>query len=287
MRRRLSTKEEKEVLLKSARRCSICFGLHRDFSVKKGQIAHIDRDSNNSRPENLVYLCLDHHNEYDSKSRQSKGFTILEVLTYKNALYDKAHRELKEEEIYKEELDLEIQKSDEVIYTIERYQSINGKSSIIIKDEVIGRFHKICECFNRLSEIKDDLMKRRLSEEELAKRCDETEDQLIKSFGIPSNIWNISGEVTLPADWTEWADEIIDRWSQGKCSYDDCSELLFALDEQHDLDYTYILYGLPLRDLDKIANIALLCFTYKFGMRASGVGHYGTELKSDSNDIPF
>jgi hypothetical protein len=230
---------------------------------------------------------LDHHNEYDSKSRQSKGFTILEVLTYKNALYDKVHRELKEEEIYKEELDLEIQKSDEVIYTIERYQSINGKSSIIIKDEVVGRFHKICECFNRMYEIKDDLMKRKLSEEELAKRCDETEDQLITSFGIPSNIWDISGEVPLHADWIEWADEIIDRWSRGKCSYDDCSELLFALDEQHDLDYTYILYGLPLRDLDRITNIALLSFTYKFGMRASGVGHYETELKSDSNDIPF
>jgi hypothetical protein len=289
MRKKLSAKEEKEILLKSARRCSLCFGLHRDFSVKKGQIAHIDRDSNNSKPENLVYLCLNHHNDYDSKSKQSKGFTTLEILTYRSSLYDKVHRELKEDEIYKEELDLETLKSDEVISVIGRYESIsiNGKSSIVVKEEVIGRLHKICECSNRMSEIRDDLKMRNLSEEKLGERCYEAERQLMKSFGIPPNIWSISNVVDLEPDWLLSVDDLIGRWSQGICSYNDCTDLLFALDEEYDLDYTYILYGLPIQDLDRIANAALLNFTYKFGMRATDSRLSGIELKSDSNDINF
>jgi uncharacterized coiled-coil protein SlyX len=86
--RRRNTIIETEVLRRSGRRCCLCFGLCRDFEVKQGQIAHLDRDSANTTIENLVFLCLEHHNQYDTRTSQSKGLTIQEVKAYREELYD-------------------------------------------------------------------------------------------------------------------------------------------------------------------------------------------------------
>lgn len=75
------------VLLKSGRRCCLCFGLKADHGVKKGQIAHLGRDPANDRPDNLVFLCLEHHDEYDSRTSQSKSLQIGEVKAYRKKLY--------------------------------------------------------------------------------------------------------------------------------------------------------------------------------------------------------
>lgn len=75
-----------ELLTKCRRRCCMCYSLDRDNRQKKGQVAHIDRDSSNSSIENLAYLCLDHHNDYDSKMSQSKNYTPHELLSYKAEL---------------------------------------------------------------------------------------------------------------------------------------------------------------------------------------------------------
>lgn len=269
MRKKLPARVEKEILHNSARRCCICYGLHRDFAVKSGQIAHVDRDSKNNSVENLMFLCLDHHSEYDSRSKQSKGFTSQEVIGYRDNLYEKVHRDLKGEEIYKEESDLESKKADQVVSIIERYQSIDSKSSVIIRDEVLSRFHKICECINRVSEIHNKLIEKDISEEELARQCDMNERHFIDAFGIPRNTWGVSGSIELDSEWVNWVEDKIATWTEGKCYYSDCSELLWALDEEHDLDYTYILYGIPLSELDRISNTALMCFIYEFGLRAS------------------
>jgi len=77
-----------KVLVRSRRRCCICFGLHRDTGIKQGQIAHLDRDSSNSDLENLAFLCLEHHDQYDSRTSQSKGFIPREVAKYRSELYD-------------------------------------------------------------------------------------------------------------------------------------------------------------------------------------------------------
>lgn len=55
--------------------------------MKKGQIAHLDRDRTNNAEDNLAFLCLDHHDEYDSKTSQSKGLTEQEVKVYREQLY--------------------------------------------------------------------------------------------------------------------------------------------------------------------------------------------------------
>lgn len=87
-RTKISSNTQTEVLTQSARRCCICYGLHNDFSVKKGQIAHLDQNSANSSLDNLVWLCFEHHDEYDSTTRQSNGLTNCEVRDYRDELYD-------------------------------------------------------------------------------------------------------------------------------------------------------------------------------------------------------
>jgi hypothetical protein len=76
-----------EVLIRSRRRCCFCFGLHQDVTVKQGQIAHLDQDRNNIRPDNLAFLCLPHHDSYDTRTSQSKGLTIGEARSYRAELY--------------------------------------------------------------------------------------------------------------------------------------------------------------------------------------------------------
>jgi predicted Zn-ribbon and HTH transcriptional regulator len=85
--RKKNPKAYKDVLLKSMRRCCLCFGLKGDHEEKKGQIAHLDHDPSNDKPDNLAFLCLDHHDQYDSTTSQSKSLQIGEVKAYRDKLY--------------------------------------------------------------------------------------------------------------------------------------------------------------------------------------------------------
>jgi len=78
---------EADILVMSRRRCAICYALYSDSSEKKGQIAHLDHDSSNNDVDNLLFLCLEHHDEYDSTTRQSKGLSIAEVKQFRDKLY--------------------------------------------------------------------------------------------------------------------------------------------------------------------------------------------------------
>jgi hypothetical protein len=75
-----------DVLLRSRRRCCVCFALSGDVNEKRGQIAHLDHNASNNSPENLVYLCFDHHDQFDSSTSQSKGLTVEEVRRYRSQL---------------------------------------------------------------------------------------------------------------------------------------------------------------------------------------------------------
>jgi hypothetical protein len=77
-----------QVVLLSRRRCCVCFGLSGDVDIKAGQIAHLDRDNTNFALDNLAFLCLEHHDEYDSKSSQSKGLRENEVKQFRKELYE-------------------------------------------------------------------------------------------------------------------------------------------------------------------------------------------------------
>jgi len=68
------------------RRCCICFALDKDDKEKRGQIAHLDHDSSNNEPDNLAFLCLSHHDDYDTRRSQSKGINIEEAKRYRTEL---------------------------------------------------------------------------------------------------------------------------------------------------------------------------------------------------------
>jgi hypothetical protein len=89
-RRRKAPSEEVEiaVLWHSQRRCCLCFYLDGVFTPQQGQIVHIDRDPSNSSVENLAFLCLKHHDEYDSRRSQSKGFKPRELILYRDKFYE-------------------------------------------------------------------------------------------------------------------------------------------------------------------------------------------------------
>lgn len=75
-----------DVVAASRRRCCLCYALRTDTSEKKGQIAHLDRNPSNGAADNLAFLCLEHHDQYDSRTSQSKGLTIEEVKRYRTEL---------------------------------------------------------------------------------------------------------------------------------------------------------------------------------------------------------
>jgi hypothetical protein len=85
-RKKISDTVKNNILVKSRRRCALCYGLDNDTNVKDGQIAHIDRNNENNTEENLAYLCLNHHNLYDSTFKQTVNFTPVELKFYKKKL---------------------------------------------------------------------------------------------------------------------------------------------------------------------------------------------------------
>ena len=87
-RRRIPAEIETAVLIASARRCAVCYGIDSDFAEKeRGQIAHLSKDPSRIDEDDLIYLCLNHHDRYDSRTSQSKGLTAGELREYRARLY--------------------------------------------------------------------------------------------------------------------------------------------------------------------------------------------------------
>ncbi len=87
-KRRPPTKEvEVAVLSKCRRRCALCYTYEdNDRADLQGQLAHISEDRSDSSEENLAYLCLRHHDWYDTKRSQSKGIPEGELRIAKKRL---------------------------------------------------------------------------------------------------------------------------------------------------------------------------------------------------------
>ncbi len=77
---------EARLLIESRRRCCLCIFLAKDWSEKQVQFAHISRDRSDSSYKNLVVLCLNRHDQYDSRPSQSKGYKPAEIRIYKEKL---------------------------------------------------------------------------------------------------------------------------------------------------------------------------------------------------------
>ena len=78
---------QNSILTKSRRRCCLCFWLDGRDEVQKGQIAHLDQNNKNPDEDNLVFLCFDHHDDYDGIPRLAKGLRETEVRHWRDELY--------------------------------------------------------------------------------------------------------------------------------------------------------------------------------------------------------
>jgi hypothetical protein len=52
------------------------------------RLAHLDRDPLNCGEDNLAYLCLPHHDDYDTNRCQTKNLTASEAKTASDPLYE-------------------------------------------------------------------------------------------------------------------------------------------------------------------------------------------------------
>jgi hypothetical protein len=86
-RKAIPDETQKRVLMKSRRRCCLCFWLEGTDEVQRGQICHLDNDNENADEDNLVFLCFDHHDTFDGITRISKGLKPNEVREWRNLLY--------------------------------------------------------------------------------------------------------------------------------------------------------------------------------------------------------
>jgi hypothetical protein len=92
VRKRIPGDIEERVLVMCRRRCCVCFGLNRDISIKTGQIAHLDQRGDNNDPDNLAFMCFEHHDQYDGRTSQSKGLTEREVRQFRQELHETIDR---------------------------------------------------------------------------------------------------------------------------------------------------------------------------------------------------
>ncbi len=84
---------ETAVLVKSRRRCCLCFGLHGDDTEKyEGQLAHVNRRRSDSREDNLAWLCTVHHSRRDATSPHHRNYRANEIKHWRAQLYE--HLEL-------------------------------------------------------------------------------------------------------------------------------------------------------------------------------------------------
>ena len=91
-RKKVTTATEARVLIKSARRCVLCYHLKGRLTEKNGQVAHIDHDRTNGAEDNLVWMCLLHHSKYDSRNSQHKNYTAAELKDVRGRLYKAIER---------------------------------------------------------------------------------------------------------------------------------------------------------------------------------------------------
>ncbi len=65
-------KAVEDILLKSRRRCALCFHLSGDDQPKVGSIAHIGSASEEEADalDNLVFLCQTHHEQLDMRKER-------------------------------------------------------------------------------------------------------------------------------------------------------------------------------------------------------------------------
>jgi hypothetical protein len=114
--------------------------------VKTGQIAHLDRDRSNSTADNLAFLCLVHHDHYDSRTSQSKNLTVGEVKAYRTELYDQVLPAIEAEMVRTRAPAIPIPEPAKLPFDAHRRAELKG-----IAMEVIAEMHGVLRSVHHLA----------------------------------------------------------------------------------------------------------------------------------------
>jgi hypothetical protein len=235
-------------------------------ALKKGQIAHLDQDRNVNSISNLVYLCFDHHDEYDSTTRQSKGLTRAEVTAYRGRLHEYVRTSLSLASASKDFVVSSIEEQEVVVETIERYFQVGYTSPSTIAAEVSLRIKRIQE-YQRALEKEMRRVRSAESDEEKDRRWRSTTRRLRKALAIPEGLWGLEAGGDIPASWMQRFRRLSKGWSHGKLSVVECEHLFWLLDEEMDIDQYFVLFGHPHGTLGALGIAAFDSFLFHFGAR--------------------
>ena len=266
MRTKVPAAVETELLLQSARRCCLCLGLRFDAEEKPGQIAHVDGNASNNALENLAWLCLYHHDLFDSTTSQSKGITAGELKAHRARLYELVSAR-RQSPVPEAESSIETDAANErALGVIHRYESVRDEQIDALREEILTRLRKV-HLFN--SAVAREFG--RLAEREPPPPDADytwTIDHLKRQFDFPDGVYGLSsGGGEFDANWVDELTEVVKDWTEGWLEYDWCTHLLWQLDERYDTDLHYVLYGIPNAQLSGVTYQLLISFVYQFGMR--------------------
>jgi hypothetical protein len=130
------------LLIQSRRRCCLCFGLKANIDEKDGQIAHLDRNPSNNSLDNLAWLCLSHHDQYDSVRGQTKRLTFEEVKSYREQLYSQLAA-LMSKGAEEQDERFEDSESDAALKVIHRYSDADKAVTKTAITEVLNRIEQL------------------------------------------------------------------------------------------------------------------------------------------------
>lgn len=256
-----------EVLSLSARRCALCFGIDGDFSEKAGQIAHLDRNRQNNDASNLAFLCLRHHDEFDSTRSQSKGYLMTEVFRYRSELHNAVHSRLRQAEINESLAELLEKESLRLKEAMNRLDALSRSPDFLYAD-VMLRVLAICE-YARLSEMHSNRIDSSRSIDEA--KADEDDwnfhIETTKLLGIPFGANGISDGCIEIEELIEESRMFFGLWVSGHSSPKACREFEGLVDDYLDLDLGWIISGIPYTQLPSGSYYSLLAVFHKVGTR--------------------
>jgi hypothetical protein len=272
---------ETELLLRSKRRCCLCFGWNADTGVKAGQIAHLDRDPSNNSLNNLAWLCLFHHDHYDSTHRQAKGIKLEEVKAYRAQLYSWLS-EFASQNAFNENQQPSGVKSDGILDILDRYSSANETATKEIVGEMMTRIDQIHQFTLLDKEAIKSLEKQGIKDDRGEAHYIELEKLVRQKPELPEVLWELQNAGHLWPSWKEEVESSTKHWMSGLLSDEELEYMLAIFEEGYELDLHYLLFGLARQHLSPPQLRALWRFTCEHGQRESI-----RRLCTKQDEIPF
>jgi hypothetical protein len=277
------TSSQTKLLFQSGRRCAMCFGLNGDIEVKEGQIAHLDHDTSNNNPDNLAWLCLFHHDQYDSIRRQAKGIKLQEVKIYRTQLYSQLSVLLSKNTGDKGK-QFNQTRSDEILELLDRYSGANETTTNEIITEIINRIDLIHQ-FTLLDEEVAKLLKSQGIEDDGGDAHYAMLEMLVEQkLNFPNAMCVLQSASQLWPSWKMEIEEWAKEWIGGLMNDEAYEEMLQNFEEGYELDLLFIFYGHSSYHLLPPQVRALWRFTHEHGQRK-----YIKQLRSESerDEVPF